>query len=104
MSGIYIPGMKMPTRGEYRCVVRTWGEEVTIDLYGDEELRGVVIPVPDHGRLIDANALTKIIIDQENNEYNIKHQPRNWAKAMCAFEEIVVDAPTIIQADEAPTC
>ena len=54
---ILIKGMEMPKTGEYRCVIRKWGEEITIDLYGNEELCGTLIPVPAHGRLIDGDHL-----------------------------------------------
>ena len=69
MSGIYIPGMEMPT-GCDKCPFEYSG-----DCYGgknkyimdiDEEIANGVrhkgcplIPVPDHGRLVDADALVK---------------------------------------------
>ena len=63
MSGIYIPGMKMP-KGCWVCnfgddglclamktpATRSWTEKETTNFCP-------LIPVPDHGRLIDADAL-----------------------------------------------
>ena len=90
MSGIYIKGMEMPKTGEFRCVIRKWGEEITIDLYGNEELCGTLIPVPDHGRLIDADALL--------NSKGVGTQIAGWGKM---YHETVIEyAPTIIPADK----
>ena len=77
MSGIYIPGMEMPIR----CgLCFAWDEEYsTCNLTLDHRTRlekvddCPLIPVPDHGRLIDKDALEQDISDsvvfsgRENN-------------------------------------
>lgn len=63
MSGIYIPGMKMPKKpGAYSMKIRLFvREDGTAAIWGLEDYIPHepldVIPVPDHGRLIDADAL-----------------------------------------------
>ena len=87
---ILIKGMEMPGRGEYRCIVRKWGEKITIDLYGDEDLCGILVPVPDHGRLIDADELLPIYADLMDG-----------GDVKPVIPKAVIDtAPTIIEAEE----
>lgn len=103
--GVYIKNMEMPGRGEYRCIVRKWGEKITIDLYGDEELCGILVPVPDHGRLIDADALHQLFEEQwhylqtldweENPKAEAKQDGVNWC-----INTMHDDAPTIIGEDD----
>ena len=103
MSGIYISGMEMPTN----CTKCPCSNDETRYCHAANEYIPMlgkpqfcpIIPVPDHGRLIDADALQSVTIEQQSNDYNIKAVPRNWAYAFCAFEEIVADAPTVIPAD-----
>ena len=67
MSGIYAKGMEMPTTGLYFVSVdNTGGKDkpvVTVErMLGNRDVRTIIgayelIPVPDHGRLIDADAL-----------------------------------------------
>ena len=58
MSGIYIPGFFIPDDVNYVLLsVHKDGTVVTDFRGGWEEY--VAIPVPDHGRLIDADALCK---------------------------------------------
>jgi hypothetical protein len=59
MSGIYIPGMKMPKAGD--CIVVYPDGEV----WGGGKCIGTAIELPPHGRLIDADAL-KIYQMEEN--------------------------------------
>lgn len=103
MSGIYIPGMEMPKNcfdcplfddvytdadgdDDYSC-----GLGVPLDYYqasGGNQKDCPLVPVPEHGRLIDADAL------------------RYWSddSAMIAFDYVtrsqINAAPTIIQASE----
>lgn len=55
MSGIYIKGMEMPTEGGIIVVYKINGQFFAARA-GKDELCSL-IPVPDHGRLIDADAL-----------------------------------------------
>lgn len=116
MSGVYIPGMEMPTSCDM-C----WA----LDEYGDyprcritEEQRGYnfpvreqrmshcpLVPVPDHGRLIDADAIEDDVLQLKQaaitawkwtgcgNEWNERINERN------RFAVMIEDAPAIIPAD-----
>jgi len=54
MSGIYIKGMEMPkVRGVFVCIL----PEGTAIVQADDVIYTTAIEVPDHGRLIDADAL-----------------------------------------------
>ena len=86
MSGIYIPGMEMPTRC---CDCKLYVEDIYFcqllkrdieNPWADDgvELDCPLIPVPDHGRLIDAEELPWYLKDVTE----------------------IVDAPTIIPADK----
>lgn len=75
MSGIYIKGMKMPTRCA-ECFMYQCGATSMDDC--------PLIPVPDHGRLIDADALMERLGDVEYKG---------------AVKRVLIQAPTIIPAD-----
>ena len=68
MSGIYIPGMEMPTscsecgvRHEAKCSFYYELLNENEDLYDFRKPDCPLIPVPPHGRLIDADALQQSI-------------------------------------------
>lgn len=96
MSGIYIPGMEMPTEGSWvtlrvfpdgQCFLYSWCGN---DFDFMEHLTAV--PVPDHGRLIDANALWEVAYKAWGTEYD------PWVCNL--FMEMINNAPTIIPADK----
>lgn len=98
MSGIYIP-MEMPPTGLYFVSVdNTNGRDkavVTVErMLGNRDVRQIVgsfelIPVPEHGRLIDADALFKEIGADER--FSI-------LEAMYV-QSLISTAPTIIPAE-----
>lgn len=62
MSGIYISGMEMPKRGHTVTLTIMGGGEAVVQYYDCKPQLTVpilykAIPVPPHGRLIDADAL-----------------------------------------------
>ena len=72
MSGIYIHGMEMPNKcmdcacsGTY--IDELWVCEINAELLTSTELNDMkpewcpIVPVPDHGRLIDADAIHYIV-------------------------------------------
>lgn len=82
MSGIYIPGMEMPKGCAFCKISRRnskkmicpfiWKCEWDIHdpMSADHRLDGCpLIPVPEHGRLIDADALCKTLRSLAENEY-----------------------------------
>ena len=93
MSGIYIPNIKPPTACcacpcsyDNQCAVNN--EYPTfVEWYEDKPKWCPLVPVPDHGRLIDGDALLKIL-----RHYFAKGEARN------AFEGLVRTEPTIIPA------
>ena len=66
------------------------------------ELSKRVPPVP-HGRLIDADVLTELCRDMQSIEWNKHAAPYSWAYAYEDFESVILNAPTIIPAEEATT-
>ena len=114
MSGIYIKCMEMPTRcgrcdmcvkevdGDidyhYECCITA----ARIDNLGEKMEDCPLVPVPPHGRLIDADALMLKIQEyieeyddlDENGYHNLK-----WC-AMKETEMAINDAPTVIEAEE----
>ena len=72
---ILIKGMEMPKSGIYRCVVRKWKNEITLDLYGDEELGGTLIELPPHGDLIDKDSLLAEHQDDYIDSFYIEEMP-----------------------------
>lgn len=107
MSEIYISGMKMPTSCASCKIKRRNGKKMVCPLCcenwdihdpmsADYRLENCpLIPVPDHGRLIDADALMEYkswVVDA-------------WSQSMSMRTEAVnvmdiVNAPTIIPADK----
>ena len=86
--GIYLPNMEMPT--EYgRCMVIFPDGRVTTE-FGSQVIAKAV-PVPPHGRLIDADELFNQF--EENGWYD------NCDRDEIA-ETLLLNAPTIIPASE----
>ena len=103
MSGIYIPGVEMPTScakcivfGEYGCpFLGAVGYALTEGRRADD---CPLISIPDHGRLIDADALDTELLKQVKGDdafsaYVVKYVGQ-------AFVRVVRDAPTVIPAEE----
>ena len=94
---VYIKGMEMPTScstcklfGEYGCLfVGAVGYALT---RGERCEDCPLIPVPDHGRLIDADALWDVAYKAWGTEYD------PWVCNL--FMEMINNAPTIIPADK----
>lgn len=91
MSGIYIKGMEMPQDGELLCININPDGKVCIDLDLKCKRIATAIPVPDHGRLIDADALRQDWLENGENEYVYDTN---------SFLASLDDAPTIIPASE----
>lgn len=101
MSGIYIPGMEMPKScsyclfwepGKYRFADCLASDEAVMCRYGNERPDECpLVPVPDHGRLIDERALLAEVLTLREGEIN-------WAAVRV---KDICNAPTIIPADPA---
>ncbi len=92
---ILIKGMKMPKGAdEHRLIIRANGQ-VIIDkkTYWEE---AEAVPVPPHGRLIDADDADEYAYDI----LEISESYRTPYEAARAMQKIYLDAPTILEADE----
>ena len=88
--GVYIKGMEMPTSPVLFCIHPDG--KVFADLEGGwREYKAV--PVPPHGRLIDADALREDWLENGENEYIY-----DTNAILCSLDA----APAIIPAEEAP--
>ena len=110
MSGIYIPGMEMP-RGCAFCKIKKRNGKKMVCPFSDEEWDihdpmssefrlsdCPLVPVPDHGRLIDADAHLSAL-EKYRNTYEQEHK-LPWGITLDAFEWELTQAPTVIPADE----
>lgn len=109
MSGVYIRGMEMPTGCPY-CLLSHWecnefmgceavigkGRAVLTDKeYAESPAASrpdwcPLIPVPDHGRLVDADAAMEAVeMDDRSTVIEVMH-----------IKELLCDAPTIIPASK----
>ena len=95
MSGVYIKGLKMPQN----CLLCPFGDEfgkccVNSELEDANELTHScpLIEIPDHGRLIDADALkyTQAYAPCGNGKYEAVN---------IVYESDIDAAPTVIEAD-----
>jgi len=89
MSGIYISGVKMPEKDQL-VIFRIWGNGQVERLEGYRPflLYGIkATGIPDHGRLIDADALKQ----------KMHYDAFDW---LVLDESDVDDAPTIIESEE----
>lgn len=97
--GVYIKGMEMPKEGSWRSIRiypdGTIGRPIGFGDYALVE-GAKAVPVPPHGRLIDADALFR----------KVKTECNPYGKPTIEFEsgkkvlEMIENAPTIIEAEE----
>ena len=79
----------------YSCVLT--GKQITST---KRNIHCPLVPVPDHGDLIERDDLISFCVRNKTDEWN-KQVVTTYAKALDEFEDIVQDAPTIIPADHA---
>ena len=106
---ILIRNIEMPKNGsECPFCFEPANDEKYCHLFvGTEELClfGVACPLnelPPHGDLIDRDDLISICVRNKTDEWN-KQVSTTWARAFEEMEDIVYNAPTIIEAEENPT-
>lgn len=109
--GVYIKGMEMPTDGCKGCIFvnRKWLGDICPflkrDVSGNVERGGFqtdcpLIPVPPHGRLIDAGELERKIGENIDKAKSMGQGAYGWWYACNVAEDFVLSAPTIIPAEE----
>lgn len=97
MSGVYIKGMKMPTKENVVILINPQGGVWMIGDMPNEDThlaKAKAVPVPPHGRLIDADALIKSLSLDESDAEN------GASLLMAIFLEVLKAAPTIIPANK----
>lgn len=114
MSGIYIP-MEMPKRGHTVTLTILGGGEVCVQYYDCKPHLTVpivykAIPVPDHGRLIDGDALYEKFLRLESEAMSALQTTSvgsvdgiKWSAILTertGYKFDIVDAPTVIPAEE----
>ena len=112
MSGVYIPGMEMPTSC-FECALLDYSDTYKCR-FGFKSLtpeHGInisrppfcpLIPVPDHGRLIDADAMTESVKTQTGFVKLLGGREMVEIAGIIErnFLKEVNNAPTIIPAEE----
>lgn len=104
MSGIYIPGMKIPKEPGAHSIRLFVREDGTASIWGLEEYIPheplEVILVPDHGRLIDADVLRQMMYHEafETDSPMQKWDSGCWIRYKM-FELMIEAVPTVIPAD-----
>ena len=102
---ILIEGMKMPKENDYTIAI-VYGDGVVTEYHEDYWIRGAdgekqigtAIPVPPHGRLIDADALLMRINHEGMEAYmdGVCYGVHPSLEYLDLLGEIIDDAPTII--------
>lgn len=97
MAGIYIPGMEMPRKGQMLVIFPDGASYVCFNGMRERMAQTTAVPVPDHGRLIDAKWVRDAIIPKwvENADDSFMYK-----RGMEDAYEVVRNAPTIIPADK----
>lgn len=109
MSGVYIKGLEMPEScldckvhyvwgsGRPQCLIT--GEFIDDrNAYKQKRLEDCpLIPVPDHGRLIDADALDTSVL-QAGFSYAITHRKLRYTPG--EVRQKIANAPTVIPKDK----
>ena len=100
MSDILIKGMEMPKNIGVSVTIYPDGRVIRYLGYGAKEQLGTAVPVPPHGRLIDADALHEELYALEYARENEWLDGVREARGVDAARVALLDAPTIIPATE----
>lgn len=106
MSGVYIKGMEMPESCA-ECLNIGWQYVFECNLNDVESGARLgscsLIPVPDHGRLVDADELKSRVRESVNDARNDFIRNKDWKLAVQVAEGFCLDideTTTIIPADK----
>lgn len=105
---VYIKGMEMPDKCGHCRFASAFDCGVTGNFISTHSIRQPdcpLVPVPEHGRLIDADALGISLEKLAADKWNQKAAPINWSYAFEECLEMVDNATTIIEQNfiSAPT-
>ena len=95
---ILIEGMEMPKNCEIIIRIDEKGEVYVYDQYPTKIYKA--IPVPPHGRLIDADLFSKVLKGRAAEEWNQHISPLSWSYAYECLIDTVGLTPTVIPADK----
>lgn len=87
---VLIKGMEMPKDGVYWCEIGVAGEIAMITIHGEDRKSFHLVPVPEHGDLIDRDALFK--------EFECIGWFNNSDRDIA--EDVLLDVSTVIPADK----
>ena len=96
--GVYISGMEMPKRGHTVTLTIMGGGEAVVQYYDCKPQLTVpilykAVPVPPHGRLIDADAM-------QNEWFQLNFDRKISDGTLAYWNYQLSKTPTIIQADK----
>lgn len=100
--GIYLPNMEMPEEGWHK-VIKIFSDGTVVSYY-DSETLGKAIPVPPHGRTIDADAFKKRMMQGAIDAREDALTDEIWRRVLDAAKNLCLDVdeqPTIIPGEEA---
>lgn len=89
---IYITGIQVPTSPQRSRTINIYADGTVTDITG--KLVGEAISVPNHGRLVDAEALAELFRSKAAGEKGLGSLMVNMA-ALC-----IDNAPVVISADK----
>lgn len=109
---VLIKGMEMPTDKMKNIVFLSDGQVFQFSGYGNPKPLGTAVPVPPHGRLIDADALEQkidgiwdcndMVFKPDDHCCNVPEDCKGckWVETKDCIQRMVANAPTIIPAEE----
>ena len=98
--GVYIEGIEMPKGTNAMYLITPEGDVWELgDLFGDDKLieGAKAVAVPPHGRLIDADVFESIKYELPDGQ---KAFNRGFHSGVQYVQRLIMDAPTIIEAEE----
>lgn len=94
---VYIKGMEMPKEGDL-IVIRPDGKAYYVSAKPQNAYEGDAVPVPSHGRLIDADVIMTKLNETSRRVFGNDGVPE--CSALSIVADYIEAAPTIIPANE----
>lgn len=111
MSGIYITGIEMPKDKAIAVVIHPDGTAYSAEMFAGvctEYLADcTAVPVPDHGRCVDADKLKAIVADERHMDASVHQGRLLYSDHLCVgadYEDVckaIDETPTILPGEEA---
>ena len=99
---VLIRGMEMPKRGHTVTIAIVGSGKAHVEYYDcrphvEETIEYAAVPIPPHGRLIDAKYVRDTIIQEWMDKADDSHM---YKRGMEDAYEVIRNAPTVIPAEE----